>query len=210
MKYKVTNWDEYQYRKKDLKTGRRKLPWLMLHRSLLSSAKWIRLNDMQKAHFISLILCANDDGIIENDASLIKLQAHLRRAPDLLKFLELGLIEVYGTPTQNMGAQVAPAGQNREEKNKREEYMGAQVAPISLLKNSENWNSENPDVGWNLIQKWVRMKSPQDDRELPFDEKTKVALKNIGGMQAVRRSNDFQVVALERKFKSEFLQGATA
>lgn len=118
--YKIKNWEKYQYRKKDYEEGRPKLPWVKLHRNILTSSAWISLKDNEKAHYLSLILIANDHGLIENDARMCQLCARLRRKPDLVKFLNLGLIEVYNVPGQNDCAVSAHKSQNRIEKNRED------------------------------------------------------------------------------------------
>jgi len=119
--YKIKNWDKFQYRKKDYEDGRPKLPWIKLHRNILTSSEWISLKDNEKGHFLSLLLIANDHGLIENDARMCQLCARLRRKPDLVKFLKLGLIEVYGVPEENESAFSAHQSQNRIEKRREDQ-----------------------------------------------------------------------------------------
>ena len=92
-KLKVHDWEFWQTYRKDRGTP----PWIKVHRCLLSDAKWASLGDHEKGHLVSMwLLAADRDGIIPNDAKLIKKLCMLDNEPDINKFIMLGLIEPDG------------------------------------------------------------------------------------------------------------------
>ncbi len=90
MKYLYVNdWDEHQTYRRDRKAP----PWIKVHRSLRSSAKWAALTDAEKGQLVSIWIAAADhDGHIPDDTNVLQRMCQLDKKPDLNKFKGLGLL----------------------------------------------------------------------------------------------------------------------
>lgn len=87
---KIHDWREWQSYRKD----RGQPPWIKVHRCLMRDHKWVALTDTQRGHLISIwILAADNDGLIPDNATLVKKLCYLEEAPDLDCFVNQGLLD---------------------------------------------------------------------------------------------------------------------
>jgi hypothetical protein len=86
-------WEEWQSYRKDRGTP----PWIKVHRNLLSNHKWVSLTDAEKGQLVSMwIVAADSDGILPDDARLIRKMAGLDEVPNLERFKELNWVTPHG------------------------------------------------------------------------------------------------------------------
>ena len=87
---KVHDWDTWQTYRKD----RGRPPWIKVHRILGTSQKWSMLSDAERGQLVSLWLLASDtDGILPDNALLLRKMAGMSGTPNLRKFKELSLLD---------------------------------------------------------------------------------------------------------------------
>ncbi len=86
---KVNDWEEHQSYRRD----RPPPPWIKVHRRVFMSRKWAMLSDSEKGQLVSIwILAADRDGMIPDDANVIRKMAGLDDTPNIQKFIDLGLM----------------------------------------------------------------------------------------------------------------------
>lgn len=95
---KISNWEEWQSFRKD----RGAPPWIKLHRNLLTNKKWAILSDSEKGQLVSLWIIAGDsNGEIPDDPAILRKICQLDQAPNISKFIELGLLTPTCQPNDN-------------------------------------------------------------------------------------------------------------
>ena len=87
---KVHDWDTWQTYRHD----RGRPPWIKVHRILGTSKKWAMLTDAERGQIVALWLLASDtDGILPDNAALLRKMAGMSGVPNLKKFKELRLLD---------------------------------------------------------------------------------------------------------------------
>jgi len=87
---RVHDWDEHQSYRKD----RGQPPWIKVHRSLMRDAKWVQLSDAERGQLVSMwMLAADNNGDLPNNSALIAKLCFMEQAPNLEKFIDLGLFD---------------------------------------------------------------------------------------------------------------------
>lgn len=95
---RVKGWAEWQSYRSDRGTP----PWIKVHRNLLSNHKWASLSDSEKGQLLSIwVIAADKGGEIPSDAKILQRVCGLDAAPDLFKFIEIGLLEEVENNNQN-------------------------------------------------------------------------------------------------------------
>jgi len=85
----ISGWEEYQTFRKD----RGCPPWIKLHRSLLTSERWLSLSDSDKGVLVSLwMVGAAKDGKIPADPKVLRRMAQIDKDPNIKRFIELGYL----------------------------------------------------------------------------------------------------------------------
>lgn len=132
---KISNWEEWQSFRKD----RGAPPWIKLHRNLLTNKKWAILSDAEKGQLVSLWIIAGDsNGEIPDDPSILRKICQLDQAPNISKFMELGLLTTTCQPNDNQmtttcqpndAPEQSRGEERRAEKSREEENQN----PLSKL-----------------------------------------------------------------------------
>lgn len=89
MKYKLSNWEEYQHYK------HRNPPWVKLHFAMLSGETWVCLDDASRVLAIACMLIASrNDGHIPANPEYVRRVAHLNKKPNFDLLLSTGFLVV--------------------------------------------------------------------------------------------------------------------
>lgn len=95
--YRVRNWDKYQYSREGIKF--RNLPWIKIHRDLLTSKEWIKSNGCTKIVLLVILLIADNFGRFDSELECISTLVGPNYGPIRVQvainfLLEMGFIEV--------------------------------------------------------------------------------------------------------------------
>lgn len=111
---KVHDWNEWQTYRND----RGMPPWIKIHRCLMRDVKWVSLSCQQRGQLIAIwLLAADHDGVIPDDAALVRKLCYMDEDPDLNAFVSMGLLDrdAKVAPTRRQGgANVTPTRRQRD------------------------------------------------------------------------------------------------
>ena len=161
---RVANWEKWQTFRKDRGTP----SWIKVYRNLFSNENWVALSDAEKGQLVSIwILAADKSGEIPDNPNVIKKMTLLDEAPNINKFIGLGLLVTERQPSDNQPvtilADTVPnmTNKSREEERRVEESRGEKSKDTSAQKNDvkktvvdrfKNWPGE-PDK--TLFDDWM-------------------------------------------------------
>ena len=112
----ISNWDKWQTYRKD----RGQPPWIKIHRRIMRNPKWVMMSDADRGQLVAIwLLAADHDGVIPASPELIKQLCHMKKNPNISKFIELGFIDANVTPGRRQHDE-PKAEKNREEKKETE------------------------------------------------------------------------------------------
>lgn len=130
---RVHDWDEHQTYRSD----RGRPPWIKLHRNIFQSVKWAALSDSEKGQLVSMwILAADKDGVIPGDANVLQKLCMLDDAPNLRKFMTLGLL----TPTGSQDDAKATSTGSHIDRPEAEEVKRRKEHTSNLKRFDEFWD----------------------------------------------------------------------
>ena len=129
MKYlEIVDWDVHQSYRKD----RGVPPWIKVHRSCLTSQRWLHLNDSEKGALVSMwIVASAKEGLIPADPSILKRMCQLDKSPNIKKYIELGYLQPAANqelnPGLSSGCQVVATEEEVEGEGEAEEEVEAEA-----------------------------------------------------------------------------------
>ena len=153
---KVSNWDRWQ----SYRTDRGQPPWIKLHRRMLRNRKWAKLSDAEKGQLVSIwILAADEEGEIPNDAELIQKLCYLDDKPDIVRFIEIGLIDKpKGYTTMAAQRRQSDASVTHQKQRRVKNTKAEKRARATRLK--PNWKLPKSWGQWAVDQghtvKWIK------------------------------------------------------
>jgi uncharacterized phage protein (TIGR02220 family) len=127
---RVKNWEEHQHYKD------RNPPWIKLHRTLLDDYEFSCLQDASKAHLILIWLFASQkNGRVPDDPKFLKMKLGLEREPNLLYFIDHGLLirEQSASGALADCQQVAPREEAYKTEEKNKDAVGLKANAVQVL-----------------------------------------------------------------------------
>ena len=126
----------------------RNSPWIKLHASLYKVYGFNMLPDASKAHFIGLLMIANETlNCTENDPSWLRKRLHASRRFDLKPLIDSGLITIHASKTLESCYQDDSRLQKeieKENKKERENVGDSETEPVDNSKKGERKKGEPP------------------------------------------------------------------
>lgn len=100
---RVKNWREHQH------YGKRRPPWIKLHRAMLEDYAVAQLPDSAKAHLVGIwLLAAGEDGRIPDDPAWVARKINATGPVDLNRFIDAGLLTLAHDASKGSESTLAP------------------------------------------------------------------------------------------------------
>jgi len=168
---RVRKWEQWQSYRSD----RSQPPWIKLHRRLILDPDFVMLGDSEKAHLMCIwIVAADRNGMIPDDAPLIKKIAGLDTCPDLDRLQALGFLEQC-----NADAKATPKRRQSDSKEAPQTRLDTDTDKIKRAQNvrfAEWWNAYQKKVNRKGAQRiWKRRKLDTMADKLIADAKNRHA-----------------------------------
>jgi hypothetical protein len=172
----IVGWDTFQTYRKDRGTP----PWIKVHRSMLTSQRWLSLTDAEKGALVSIwVVASAKNGLVPADPTILMRMAQLEIEPNINKYIDLNYIVADGLPD---GCQSDLLDTDTEAEADTEAEPGCQISNQSWKEKAfeEDWENYPRKAGSKKKAKACYLKtiSTQKRREA-FQWKTFLYVKSV-------------------------------